>query len=83
MSAGIMQATALVPSSAHLALPFFDAAHRDIAARLPDWANAQRVDEADDRAACKDWVQRLGAAPGPDALRAGLRERVPEYAPRG
>ncbi len=30
-----------------------------------------------------DWVQRLGAAPGPDALRAGLRERVPEYAPRG
>ncbi len=60
MSAGIMQATALVPSSAHLALPFFDAAHRDIAARLPDWANAQRVDEADDRAACRDWVQRLG-----------------------
>ncbi|MFD1712435.1 acyl-CoA dehydrogenase [Ottowia sp. GY511] len=55
-----MQATALVPSSAHLALPFFDAAHRDIAARLPDWANAQRVDEADDRAACRDWVKRLG-----------------------
>ena len=60
MSAGVMQATALVPSSAHLALPFFDAAHRDIAARLPDWANAQRVDEADDRAACRDWVKRLG-----------------------
>lgn len=60
MSAGVMQATALVPSSAHLALPFFDVAHRDIAARLPDWANAQRVDETDDRAACRDWVQRLG-----------------------
>lgn len=60
MSAGVMQATALVPFSAHLALPFFDAAHRDIAARLPDWANAQRVDEADDRAACRDWVKRLG-----------------------
>ncbi len=60
MSAGVMQATALVPSGAHLALPFFDAAHRDIAARLPDWANAQRVDEADDRAACRDWVKRLG-----------------------
>ena len=60
MSAGVMQATALVPSSAHLALPFFDAAHRDIAARLPDWANAQRVDETDDRAACRDWVKRLG-----------------------
>ena len=26
------------------------------------WAREQRVDETDDRAACKDWVQRLGAA---------------------
>ena len=55
-----MQPTALVPSTAHLALPFFEQAHRDIAARLPDWANAQGVDEADDRAACRDWVRRLG-----------------------
>lgn len=60
MSSGVMHPTALVPSSAHLALPFFDAAHHDIAARLPAWANAQRVDEADDRAACRDWVRRLG-----------------------
>ena len=60
MSAGVMQPTALVPSTAHLALPFFDAAHRDIATRLPDWANAQAVDERDDRAACRDWVRRLG-----------------------
>lgn len=50
----------MTPSTAHLALPFFDAAHRDIAARLPDWAHAQAVDERDDRAACRDWVRRLG-----------------------
>ena len=62
MSGGVMQATALVPSTAHLSLPFFGAAHRDIAARLPEWANAQRVDESDDRAACRDWVRRLGDA---------------------
>ena len=60
MSGELMQPTALVPSTAHLALPFFDAAHRDIAARLPDWANTQAVDERDDRAACRDWVRRLG-----------------------
>ncbi len=44
----------------HLSLPFFDAAHRDIAARLPAWASVQQVDERDDRAACRDWVRRLG-----------------------
>ncbi len=44
----------------HLSLPFFDAAHRDIAARLPAWTSAQQVDEHDDRAACRDWVRRLG-----------------------
>lgn len=60
MSSDIMQATALRPDTAHLALPFFGAEHRDIAARLPDWANAQAVDERDDRAACRDWVRRLG-----------------------
>ncbi len=52
----------MTPSTAHLALPFFDAAHRDIGARLPAWAAAQQVDERDDRAACRDWVRRLGAA---------------------
>ncbi|MBS0318819.1 MAG: acyl-CoA dehydrogenase family protein, partial [Proteobacteria bacterium] len=55
-----MQPTLLRPSVAHLALPFFDDAHRRIAAALPDWANAQAVDESDDRAACRDWVRRLG-----------------------
>ena len=52
----------MTPSTDHLALPFFDAAHRDIAARLPEWAAAQDVDERDDRAACRDWVRRLGDA---------------------
>ncbi len=56
-----MHPTALAPSTAHLALPFFEAAHRDIAARLPGWSNAQGVNETDDRAACRDWVRRMGA----------------------
>ncbi len=60
MSHGAMQPTTLRPATGHLALPFFDEAHRHIAARLPDWANAQGVDESDDRAACRDWVRRLG-----------------------
>jgi acyl-CoA dehydrogenase len=50
----------MTPSIAHLALPFFDVAHRDMAERLPTWAAAQDVDERDDRAACRDWVRRLG-----------------------
>ncbi len=48
------------PSTAHLALPFFDDAHRVLAEGLVPWAAAQEVDETDDRAACRDWVQRLG-----------------------
>ncbi|MDZ7864550.1 acyl-CoA dehydrogenase family protein [Acidovorax sp.] len=49
------------PSTAHLALPFFDDVHRALARGLVPWAAAQDVDETDDRAACRDWVQRLGA----------------------
>ena len=49
------------PSTAHLNLPFFDAAHRTLAEGLVPWAAAQQVDETDDRAACREWVQRLGA----------------------
>ncbi|WP_137860548.1 acyl-CoA dehydrogenase family protein [Variovorax sp. 3P27G3] len=49
------------PSTAHLALPFFDDVHRALADGLLPWAAAQEVDERDDRAACRDWVQRLGA----------------------
>jgi acyl-CoA dehydrogenase len=51
---------ARVPT-AHLELPFFDDTHRTLAHGLVAWAGEQRVDETDDRAACKDWVQRLGA----------------------
>ena len=48
------------PSNAHLSLPFFDDAHRELAQGLVPWAAAQDVDEHDDRAACRDWVRRLG-----------------------
>ena len=49
------------PSTAHLALPLFDESHRTLAEGLVPWAAAQEVDETDDRAACREWVQRLGA----------------------
>ncbi|MDO9147776.1 MAG: acyl-CoA dehydrogenase family protein [Hydrogenophaga sp.] len=49
----------LVPSTAHLELPFFDAHHRQMAPELVAWSAQQQVDETDDRAACRDWVQRL------------------------
>ena len=52
---------ALAPTS-HLQLPFFDAAHQQLAADLSAWAAAQDVDEQDDRLACREWVRRLGAA---------------------
>jgi acyl-CoA dehydrogenase len=44
----------------HLALPFFDDAHRELAKKLGAWAPLQEVDEQDDRAACLEWVRRLG-----------------------
>ena len=53
--------TSLAPT-AHLQLPFFDAAHQQLAADLSAWAAAQDVDEQDDRLACREWVRRLGAA---------------------
>ena len=49
------------PCTEHLKLPFFDAAHRSLAAELVDWSAAQHVDETDDRAACREWVKLLGA----------------------
>jgi acyl-CoA dehydrogenase len=49
------------PPGAHLDLPFFDDAHRRMAPALAAWAAQQHVDETDDRAACRDWVQRLAA----------------------
>lgn len=50
----------LRPPQAQWELPFFDAHHREMAPRLADWAALQGVDETDDRAACRDWVARLG-----------------------
>jgi acyl-CoA dehydrogenase len=47
-------------ATAQYDLPFFDAAHADLARGLADWAPQQQVDESDDRRACKDWVKRLG-----------------------
>lgn len=52
---------ALAPT-AHLELPFFDDAHRALANGLVSWVRQQTVDETDDRAACREWVQRLGDA---------------------
>jgi len=49
------------PSTTHLALPFFDAAHHELAEGLLPWVASQEIDERDDRAACRDWVQRLGS----------------------
>jgi acyl-CoA dehydrogenase len=51
---------ALAPT-AHLELPFFDDTHRALANQLLGWAREQKVDETDDRAACREWVRRLGA----------------------
>jgi len=50
------------PNTQHLALPFFDDVHRALAPGLVDWAAIQEVDENDDRAACREWVRRLGDA---------------------
>ncbi len=50
----------MAPDTTHLALPFFDAPHRAMAAPLVAWATAQQVDESDDRQACREWVRRLG-----------------------
>jgi acyl-CoA dehydrogenase len=48
------------PASAQLALPFFDAVHRDLGQALAGWVADQCIDESDDRQACKEWVARLG-----------------------
>ena len=52
---------------AHLAWPFFDDAHRTLAASVAAWVATQAVGAptADTRStddACRDWVRRLGAA---------------------
>jgi acyl-CoA dehydrogenase len=52
----------MTPTTAHLALPFFDGVHRELGARLAGWIPGQQVDESDDRPACREWVKRLGDA---------------------
>ena len=47
------------PTTAHLALPFFDGAHRELGQRLADWIPHQHIDERDDRQACREWVRLL------------------------
>jgi acyl-CoA dehydrogenase len=72
------------PTTAHLALPFFDEVHRTLAQQLADWTVLQHVDETDDRQACKEWVQRLGAhgwlrycvPAGPDGAWGGALDRL-------
>ena len=49
------------PNTKHLDLPFFEGVHRSIASGLVKWAGIQQVDETDDRAACREWVNLLGA----------------------
>ena len=44
------------PDTAHLNLPFFDDAHRELASGLLPWIAAQEIDESDDRAACRALV---------------------------
>ena len=52
----------MAAATSHYALPFFDAAHHTLADGLAAWAATQQVDESDDRAACRQWVRRLGDA---------------------
>lgn len=46
----------------HIALPFFDAEHQQLADALAAWVPLQQVDERDDRRACRQWVRLLGDA---------------------
>jgi acyl-CoA dehydrogenase len=47
---------------AHLRWPFFDDAHRDLAAAAMRWSHAQHIAHADTDAACRAWVRALGDA---------------------
>lgn len=52
----------MTPTTSHLTLPFFDDVHRTLGEQLARWIPQQQVDEQDDRAACREWVARLGEA---------------------
>jgi acyl-CoA dehydrogenase len=52
----------MTPSTAHLGLPFFDDAAPELAQPTGGLGARPAVDERDDRAACREWVRRLGEA---------------------
>ena len=52
----------MTPDQRHLSLPFFDDVHRELARDVSAWAATQTINEADDRAACRQWVRALGDA---------------------
>ena len=72
------------PSTAHLALPFFDDVHRALGPRLADWMGEQQMDESDDRKACRQWVTLLGdkgwlrycVPAGPDGTLGGTLDKL-------
>jgi acyl-CoA dehydrogenase len=45
-----------------MAWPFFDDAHRELAASAAAWAGTQTVNTGSVDEACREWVRRLGAA---------------------
>ena len=51
----------VTPPIDHLSLPFFDDMHQHLGQQLAAWVLHQHIDEADDRRACREWVQRLGS----------------------
>jgi acyl-CoA dehydrogenase len=53
---------AVLAPTDHLTLPFFNQAHHALAKDLAAWVPKQRVDERDDRRACREWVRLLGKA---------------------
>jgi acyl-CoA dehydrogenase len=48
--------------AAHLAWPFFDDAHRELAASAAAWVGTQTVNTGSVDEDCREWVRRLGAA---------------------
>lgn len=52
----------MTAAPSHLAWPFFDDAHRELARSVAEWAPNQSVGDDPADAACRDWVRRLGAS---------------------
>jgi acyl-CoA dehydrogenase len=55
-----LKAIKMSPDQRHVSLPFFDEVHRELAANVALWTARQRIDEQDDREACRQWVRALG-----------------------